>query len=96
MNEVRPNRLFHQLSMSHEDAYRELQSAGEAKSTMCKAVSQITELLLEANLTPLQAQAVLVGAWRKIQMTGHLSPIRQETPGQEPNRQREAQRPPKD
>lgn len=80
----RPGRVFCQISMPHEDAFRELNSAGKAAAACFAAIEVIENVLLQSGLTPLQAQAVLVIAWRKVQLNGYLTPSRQESRDHEP------------
>lgn len=68
---------FLPLAMGQKEAFAELESAGKEKAAAYDTVNQITNLLLQNNLTPLQAQAVLVRAWRNVQLNGRLNLPRQ-------------------
>ncbi len=92
MSEPRPNRMFI-IGMTQDDAVTEIVSAGDNRETARAATKTITDLLLGANLTPLQAQAVLVRAWRNVQVYGRLTPNRQESQDHAPIRQETAIQP---
>lgn len=68
-------RVYMNIALSQEAAKRELEYARDHDNVQTNSlVREVSEVLLRANLTPLQAQAVLVRAWARVQAKGRISP----------------------
>ena len=81
---VRPRKsgAYAQIVMTAAHARLVLDEANCRGKSIGEYVNQISNILLEANLTPLQAQAILVRSWGLLQENGTLTPILAQAPSQ--------------
>lgn len=81
-------RIYMPITLGPDSARLELEYSQKADGVdVLELVRQVRDILLAANLTPLQAQAVLVRAWAQVQTTGMISPLRLASQDQEPSHQ---------
>lgn len=73
------HRQYMPITLTPESALVELDMSAPRHSgtgaEFNSAVEQIAECLLSVHPTPLQAQALLVRAWMRVQKQGYLSPF---------------------